>query len=394
MTTKAGWTLPARRKITNVPKGLKPVRRKLATGEVHVYWYHRASGKRLKHDPETAEGMLEVKALDDSAAALDTAQRLATGSLAALWEEYTSRDSPEWTILKPRTRSDYQKVRDWLGNGAEKAVVREISSEQVLALRDKAFKAKGRRFANYVVTVLSIVLGWGKLRGWTTHNAAQGVKAIRKPTGARKVNRAWTPEEVAAFAEAAPLQLLVPFALGLFAGMRQGDALSVEWSAIQGLRLWWIAGKNGEECEAPITGPLALVLSEARSRRSNTCDNIAVNSRGEAWTQSGFRASFFKLIRKLVAAGRLNPGCTFHGLRHTVGAYAADTGHSDRQIAAGIGDRSPAMAQVYARDAERKTAQVAILEAAQKRFANIEWKMRMENASDDGEDDEPQTLMG
>lgn len=364
-----------------MPKGLKPVQRKLATGEVRTYWYHRATGKRLENDPRTAAGMLEVRGLDERAKAASDAQRAATGTLAALWEAYTSRASPEWTGLKPRTRSDYQKVRDWLGKGADRVAVRAITSHQILALRDKAFRARGRRFANYVVTVLHIVLGWGKLRNWCDTNAAHGVPAIRKPTGARKVNRAWTPEEVAAFAEAAPTQLLVPFALGLFAGMRQGDALTVTWSAVRGLRLEWVAGKNGEECEAPITGPLQLVLFEARGRRSNAVDEIAVNSYGEAWSQNGFRASFFKLVRKLTKEGKLQPGCTFHGLRHTIGAHAANEGSSDRQVAAAIGDRSPAMAQIYARDAERKSAQVAILTAAQKRFANIDWKTRTENAS-------------
>lgn len=377
-----------------MPKGLKPVRRKLATGETRTYWYHRATGKALSHDPRSASGLLEIKALDAKAATLSRAQVAAQGTLAGLWDAYAHKDTPEWTGLKPRTRSDYQKVRDWLGVAADRAVVRSITSQQVLALRDKAFKTKKRRFANYVVTVLHILLGWGKLRGWCDTNVADGVPSIRRPTGAKKVNRAWTPEEVAAFAEAAPIQLLVPFALGLFAGMRQGDALSVTWTGIRGLRLEWVAGKNGEECEAPITGPLALVLAEARGKRGNAVDEIAVNSYGEAWTQSGFRASFFKLVRALVAAGKLQPGCTFHGLRHTIGAHASNSGHSDRQVAAAIGDRSPAMAQIYARDADRKGAQVAILEAAQKRFANIEWKTRMENAPGDQEPETPQTVVG
>jgi integrase len=360
-----------------VPKGLKPVQRRLATGDLRVYWYHRATGKRLLADPRTAEGMLEVRRLDDAAQTLKAAGAAATGSLAALWIAYADRGTPEWTGLKPRTRSDYQKVRLWLGAAAEKARVRSITSENVLALRDKAFKTKGRRFANYVVSVLHILLGWGKLRGWVEHNAAHGVPSIRRPTGARKVNRAWTPVEVAAFAAAAPTQLLVPFALGLFAGMRQGDALIVTWSAVTAGRLEWIAGKNGEECEAPITDPLRLVLSEARAARGDALQ-IAVNSYGEPWSQSGFRASFFKLVRRLVAEGKLKPGCTFHGLRHTIGAHASNDGHSDRRVAAAIGDRSPAMAQIYARDADRRSAQTVILEAAQKRFANIDWSQSPE----------------
>lgn len=363
-----------------MPKGLKPVQRQLATGETRTYWYHRATGKRLEHDPRTAAGMLEVKALDERAIALAGAQKAASGTLAALWDAYASRDTPEWITLKPRTRSDYQKVRDWIGPAADRAMVRSITSERVLALRDKAFKMRGRRFANYAVTVLHILFGWGKLRGWVSDNAAHGVPSIRRPTGAKKVNRAWTPAEVASFADAAPTQLLVPFALGLFAGMRQGDALIVTWKAIVAGRLEWIAGKNGEEITAPITGPLKLVLDEARSRRGDAVQ-IAVNSYGEPWSQSGFRASFFKLVRKLTDEGKLMPGCTFHGLRHTIGAHASNDGHSDRQVAAAIGDRSPAMAQIYARDADRRTAQTSILEAAQKRFANIDWKTPMENAS-------------
>ena len=126
--------MPARRRIIDVPKGLKPVRRKLATGEVRVYWYHRATGKRLESDPRTAAGLLEVQALDARAKALESAQEAATGTLAHLWAVYTR--SPEWTALKPRTRSDYQKVYDWIGAGAERANVRRIDTAKIVALGD------------------------------------------------------------------------------------------------------------------------------------------------------------------------------------------------------------------------------------------------------------------
>lgn len=358
-----------------MPKGLKPVRAKLATGEIRVYWYHRATGKRLKADPRTAEGMLEVKGLDDKAHALEAAQKAAQGTLAAMWEAY--RLSPEWRSLKPRTRSDYQTIRDWIGPAAHKAVVRAITSKQVIDLRDRAFRARGRRFGNYVVQVLRMLFNWGKLRDWSATNPAADVPAIRRPAGARNVNRAWTAAEVAAFAQAAPPQLFVPFALGLFAGMRQGDALMVTWRAYDGTALRWIAGKNDESCMAPVTGPLKLALDEAAMRRGDALQ-IAVTSTGSVWTQSGFRASFFKLVRKLVAEGKMAKGCTFHGLRHTLASGARDAGESESRVAASIGDRSPAMAQIYGRDADRMGAQSAILEATQKRFANIDWKTRLE----------------
>lgn len=361
-----------------MPKGLKPVTRKLATGEVRTYWYHRATGRSLENDPRTAAGMLEVASLDARAKAAETARQAATGTIASLWDIY--RKSPEWSGLKPRTRSDYQAVRDWLGAGAEKAYVRAITTRQIIDLRDKAFKAKGRRFANYVVQVLRMLLGWGRVRGHLDTNPAEGAPSIRRPRDAPDVNRAWSAVEIRAFAAAAPPQLLVPFALGRWAGLRQGDALRLTWAAYDGAGLSWIAGKNGERVTAPVKHELKRILDDAKAHRGATLQ-IATTSTGSAWTESGFRASFFKLVRKLTDEGKLQKGCTFHGLRHTLAAEARNAGESESRVAAAIGDRSPAMAQIYGRDADRQGARMAILEAAQKRDANIEWKTRLENVS-------------
>ena len=107
---------------------------------------------------------------------------------------------------------------------------------------------------------------------------------------------------------------------------------------------------------------------------------ISVNAYGQPWTASGFRASFFKRVRKLEKEGVLKPGCTFHGLRHTIGTFARDGEESEFRIAAAIGDKTTAMAAIYGRDADRLKAQDAILGDLQKRFANIDWKTRLENA--------------
>lgn len=367
-----------------MPKGLKPVRRKLATGEVRLYWYHRATGKALEHDPETADGLLEVAALDAQAKAVQAVAGAPAGTLAALWLAY--RDSPEWRGLKPRTRSDYQAVRDWLGTAAEKAYVKAIMPGQVLALRDKAAKAKGRRFGNYVLQVIRLVIEWGRPHGWRSDNPAMGLKSIRRPKGLRNLNRAWASEEVEAFVAGCPAQILVPFCMGLFASMRQGDALIVTKAAYNGAQIGWWAGKNDEYCCAPVTGVFKAILDgslEGRRKYKVPALQIAVNAYGQPWTASGFRASFFKRVKKLELTGKLKPGCTFHGLRHTVGTFARDGQESEFRIASAIGDRTTAMAQVYGRDADRLAAQTAILGDLQKRFANIEWKTRMENASPD-----------
>lgn len=362
--------MPARRKRLDIPKGLKPVRARLATGEVRVYWYHRATGKRLKHDPASAEGLLEVARLDGKGAGLKAAQEASQRTYAAVWTAY--RESEAWRALKPRTRADYQAVRDWLGRDAERPLA-TLTTAGVYKLRDKAEATKGRRFANYVVQVLSLTLNWGRRRDLCDANPAADCETIAKPRGERKVNRAWSRDEVAAFVDGAPAQLLVPFALGLFAGMREGDALAVTWSAYDGRTIQWIAGKNGEECEAPTAGAFKAVLDQAKAARGRAVQ-IAFNSRREPWTEDGFRASFFRRVRELRAAGKVRPGLTFHGLRHTIARSAREAGESESRIAAAIGDRSPAMAAVYGRDADRNAAQTAVLDDVQKRLGNIDWK--------------------
>jgi integrase len=355
-----------------VPKGLKPVRKRLADGTVRLYWYHRATGQRLEHEPETAEGFIEVAALDATAKTIGGLSDAPAGSYAAIWAAY--RQSERWRALKPRTRSDYQAVRDWLGEGAHRMLPRLATKGDIIRLRDKAASEKGRRFANYVVQVVRLTLEWALDREMIKLNPAKGVKMIPRPRGARKVNRAWDADEVEAYLTDCPFQLAVPFALGLFAGMRQGDALIVTWTIYDGALLNWIAGKNGEECWAPVTALFKKIIDRAHADRGNHIQ-IALNSYREAWSASGFRASFFKRIRTLQAAGKLRPGCTFHGLRHTIGTMARDDNQSDSRVAAAIGDKSTAMAEVYGRDHDREGAQIEVLKAVQKHFENVDWKL-------------------
>lgn len=350
-----------------MPKGLKPVRKRLADGSVRLYWYHRATGRRLQRDPETAEGYLEVARLDDSAKVAEAATRLLAGSYAALWAEY--RKSPRWASLKARTRSDYQAVRDWLGPAAD-VPVNAIRQPDLERLRDRAAGEKGRRFANYVIQVMRLTLEWGRTRGMVRENVARGIRMTGKPKGEAKVNRAWSESEVRIFMDGCPPQIATPVALALFAGMRQGDALRVTWAAYDGSWLSWTAGKNSEPVRAPVGGVFRSILENAKTHRGDTLQ-IAVTAGGAPWSQNGFRASFFKRVRKLGLSG-----CTFHGLRHTIGAFARDGGWSDSQVAAAIGDRSTKMAEVYGRDADRTSAQAVILGAVQERFANIDWKPR------------------
>jgi integrase len=64
-------------------------------------------------------------------------------------------------------------------------------------------------------------------------------------------------------------------------------------------------------------------------------------------------------VSKLEAEGKVRPGLTFHGLRHTAGRLLADRGADPRTIAALLGHKTLQMAAHYSEEADRKKRAVA-----------------------------------
>src|SRR5216684_8294860 len=119
-------------------KGVKVVRSKGRT-----YYYHRRTMTRLPDEVGTTEFMDALRNLD-----IGEEVKARPGTLGALITAY--RSSPEFTGLADRTRSDYQKVFDYL-KPLDPMPVGEIESGFLYALRDKANAKRKRRFANYLV---------------------------------------------------------------------------------------------------------------------------------------------------------------------------------------------------------------------------------------------------
>ena len=114
------------------------------------------------------------------------------GTLGRLIFEY--RDSPSFTDLAPRTRSDYQRCFDYLKPISDTALNR-FDRGLVVRIRDKAASAHGRRFGNYVKASLSILFSWGAERGYLSVNPAEKVRNLRRPKGAPEPNRTWSDQE-------------------------------------------------------------------------------------------------------------------------------------------------------------------------------------------------------
>jgi integrase len=325
-------------------KGVNRIRAKGRT-----YYYHRKSGARLPGSPGSGEFMAALARLGAQSVAM--APPTPAGTFSCLVRAYLA--SPEFTSLAPRTRKDYRKVLDFLGERMGTVLLEDIDGPAIFAIRDKTLRLRKRRFANYVVQMLRLVFAWAKPRGQApglAGNPAIDVPQIRRPKGMPIANRPWSDHEITTVLEAASPALRLPIALGAYLGARQGDVLRLTWTAYDGQGFAFTQGKTAEALWLPAHARLRELL--ARTPRESPI--IVVGVRGRPFTSNGFQREFFKLIGRLEGAGKVAEGLTFHGLRHTVGKWLADAGCDDRDIQAWLGHKTAAMASHYTKQADQK----------------------------------------
>src|SRR5215471_14528739 len=94
--------------------------------------------------------------------------------------------------------------------------------------------------------------------------------------------------------------------LALWTGQRQGDLLTLPWSAYDGSHIRLRQFKTGQAVVVRVGAPLKKLLDRTKKRSTV----ILTNTRGRPWTSDGFRTSWRKMCRK---AGI--EGLTFHDLR-------------------------------------------------------------------------------
>jgi len=309
--------------------------------------YHRKTGIAvdLAKNPFGSPGFFAECA---RIAAIEQAQIGRPGTLRGLVNLY--RKHMNFTDLATRTRWDYDKIFEYLNSVGDTPLIR-FRAPLVVAIRDKAAEQKGRRFGNYVKSVLSVVFAWGVERGHLETNPAAKIKSIRKPRNAPDVNRPWSDAERHAVLEAAPFHIRLPIALMMFTGMDPQDALTLEKTALDKDTVSLRRRKTGVPVQMPIISDLRDVLDQIPDHYAS---KVCVTSQGGAWSAGGFRASWRKVKNDLEKEGRVQPGLTLKGLRTTAATILAETEDVDYEaIADFLGHKTLAMAKQYARQADR-----------------------------------------
>lgn len=325
-----------------------------------TYYYHRATGTRLRASPaDPAAFAAEVAALD---VAHPRNAPIPGGTLDHLITAY--RRSPEWQLLKPDSRKTYQRQLDALKPVVGLALV-DLTPPRILSIRDRVFKRHGRWLANGVVSILSVILGWGAQRGYVSLNAAKGVPRIRRSKSAGVANRAWTyPEVQAVLRDVKSPGVRKGIALAYYTGLRLKDVVELPAGARAAGEITVHSSKPGVALSVFETRALAAILDAPDPVPGAT---VVVTADGRPYTRSGFSAIFKRTAKRCAERGLIRPGLTFHGLRKSLGKDAAELGFSEHDIARALGQLNPASARPYTIEAQQRKAARRVLRTLERR---------------------------
>lgn len=310
-------------------RGINRVKRRLADGVMHVYFYHRATGVRLEGAPGSPEFVASWQAAE---ATIKDASRH-SNTFAEWINGYRASDA--FAELRPATQLDYRKqiakIELEFGDVPLKAIADPRMRAEFLDWRDRLAQ-KSRRQADYAMTVLGVICGWAVNRGLMAVNpAAKPGKLYR----ADRSEKLWTPEQIAAFLEVASPELALAMVLARDTGQRQGDLLRLSWNAYDGSHIRLRQSKTGARVTIPVTQELRRCL-EAAPRKATT---IIISPEGKPWKADNFRHHW----RAATVAAGCN-GLTFHDLRGTAVTRLADAGCNPAQISAITGHSQRSLA--------------------------------------------------
>jgi integrase len=285
---------------------------------VGKYAYAWRGGPRVTAPQGTAAFDAEVKELREARVADTRAPKAAASIYSTIGQTVDKYlDSEDFLKRAPRTQEDYRKLAQIVVAtfGALEGEALAHSPDQIrgeiLDWRDGLAK-RSKRQADYAYVFFNIVLNWGKKRGKLPANPCRD-QGVEKLYDTDRRDKVWTDTQMTAFKAAASPEIALAMDLGFWTLQRQGDLLSLPWSAYDGDVIKLTQSKTGAEVVVPVAGPLKERL-DATPRKSPI---MLVNQSGIPWSEDGFRVMWAKTCHKAGVANSRKGGVTFHDLRGT-----------------------------------------------------------------------------
>lgn len=283
-------------------------------------------------------------------------------TLGAAWRLVLSV-SPEWKILDRETQRNNMRLADEFLNMpvvANKPVLwKEIRVDeikrrhlkQILADRvDTPHKAK------HLLTTIRKMIYIAIDEEWIEHDPTTRIIWRPKTTPIRS----WTMDELIQYMEywKPGSTQRTAFSIALWLGLRRSDVPNLRWDKIdfERQRIETDIVKGGKYATLKISPMLFEDLQSAEE----TGDFVIMSAHKKKFHAK----SMTNLMRKWTAKAGLPTGCTFHGLRKTLGKLATEGGASTRMSMGLLIHDNIEHVELYSRDADQEHLAAGALDCA------------------------------
>lgn len=329
------------------------------------YWFYRRNGRYIpitspdgRRLQQGDPGFFEAYERIHKSFGVAARSGPAIGSLGHLIDAY--RAAPEFTTLKPKTRRDYGRYLDMLKGQHGHRQVATMPREAVFKLRDE-FQATPRT-ANYVVSVLRLILSYAEDRKQTFHLPGLWSNPARRPKKLRtgKGHRPWEEVEREAYRKRWPIATLERLLFEVFdsTGQRGSDVAPMVRQQYYRGEIAVAQEKTGERVWIPVSRDLRAALDPWLEGHTHVV--LLPTATGRPLKVDHMR----HVMRAAIRAAALPDECTLHGLRYTFATRAIELGLDWQTIEGIVGHKTAEMAVKYTEKRRRARLTIITLDAA------------------------------
>jgi integrase len=306
---------------------INTVTKRLASGEIKTYLYHRNTGAQLP--PRNDPGHVAAWTAQETLAPVDV------GNVNALIRDYLL--SLSFDRRAKSTQKEYKRMLAELEKRFGKMPIRALESPKVRGVFLDYQEEIGRdrpREADNRLSVLSVVFGHASRRGKISQNPLDGFERIYSADRSEII---WTEADIKRFMVGADVELQRALILAIHTGQRYGDLIRLRWSDFDGENISLKQSKGDRRlavsCTTALRGMLAatprqcpFILARADGRPWFTDNDDKALSK--AWRARMKTAGFYpKPLRELTKAEKANY-LHFHDMRGTAVTMLASAGVS------------------------------------------------------------------
>jgi integrase len=301
------------------------------------------------------------------AAVIPHPKAIITGSFADAWR--LVQNSAEWRKLDEATKYKNERLtNEFLKSKVAEGAADAWATMPISDLRRRHIRtilasyADTPHKAKHLLTAIRRLLGEALDQDWIEHDPSLKIGWRPEYTGWR----AWTLDERRAFEAKWPNGSMprAAYALALWAGNRRSDVASQLWNDVdfEGERITVRQVKTGKVLRLLLLPMLREALMDLPRRTETVISNAYGNSFSDK-SLTGMMAHW-----TFLAGMGEKSGCTFHGLRKTLGKYLAEEGATSKQAGGILGHDDLDHVELYSREAEQERLAVDGMSKLLKRF--------------------------